>query len=76
MLMDNLMEYSNYYLKTSGSLCQYCRDEPTFINAVVINVCSGNFFSFKFKQKLTGQTEANDRKDIEIMPLSKYLSNF
>ena len=28
MPMNNLMEYSDNYLKTSGSLCQYYRDEP------------------------------------------------
>ena len=27
--MYNLIEYSDNYAKTSGSLWQYCRDEPT-----------------------------------------------
>ena len=28
MAMCNLMEYSDNYSKTSGSLYQFCRDEP------------------------------------------------
>ena len=28
MPMYNLIEYSDNYAKTSGSLCQYFRDEP------------------------------------------------
>lgn len=28
MPMYNLEEYSDNYGKTTGSLCQYCRDEP------------------------------------------------
>ena len=32
MLMDNLIEYSDAYSKTSGSLWQYYRDEPALDN--------------------------------------------
>ena len=32
--------------------------------------------SFKFKAKITGQTGNNATKDVEIMVLLKYLSNF
>ena len=28
MPMYNLIEYSDNYVKTTCSLCQYCRDEP------------------------------------------------
>ena len=31
---------------------------------------------FKFKQKITGKTAANGRKDLEIMVPLKHLSNF
>ena len=31
---------------------------------------------FEFKQKITGQTDNDSTKDIEIMVLLKYLSNF
>ena len=32
--------------------------------------------SFNFKAKITGQTENNGTKDVEIMVSLKYLSNF
>ena len=32
MLMHNLIEYSNNYSKTSGSLWQYCKDIPAVDN--------------------------------------------
>ena len=35
--MHNLIEYSDNYSKTSGSLCQYYRDE-TFLDANGANV--------------------------------------
>ena len=56
-------------MKTSGSLWQYCRDEPNNVLA--------NSESFKFKVKITGKTPANDNEeDVEIMVPLKYLSNF
>ena len=36
----------------------------------------GNSAPFKFKQKLTGVTEANVTKNVEIMVPLKYLSKF
>ena len=69
MPMYNLIEYSDNYAKTSGSLWQYYRDEP--------NNNLADFESFKFKVKITGKTPANDNeKDVEIMVPLKYLSNF
>ena len=69
MPMYNLIEYSDNYVKTSGSLWQYYRDEP--------NDNLANSESFKFKLKITGKTPANDNeKDVEIMVPLKYLSNF
>ena len=32
MTMYNLTEYSNNYLRTSGSLWQYCKDIPVVYN--------------------------------------------
>ena len=32
MLMHNLIEYSDNYSKTSGSLWQYCKDIPAVYN--------------------------------------------
>ena len=69
MPMYNLIEYSDNYSKTSGSLWQYYRDEPN-------NVLS-NSESFKFKVRITGKTpNDNNEKDDEIMVPLKYLSNF
>ena len=54
----NLLEYNASYLKTSGSLWQQYRDEP-FINnnGVIIDVPDDpDNFSFKYKQKITGET--------------------
>ena len=67
--MYNLIEYSDNYAKTSGSLWQYFRDEP--------NVVLANSKSFKSKIKITGKTSNDDNeKDVEIMVPLKYLSNF
>ena len=69
MRMYNLIEYSDNYSKTSGSLWQYYRDEP--------NDNLANSESFKFKVKITGKTPAADcEKDVEIIVPLKYLSNF
>ena len=69
MPMYNLIEYSDNYAKTSGSLWQYYRDEP--------NDNLANSESFKFKVKITGKTPAaGNEKDVEIMVSLKYLSNF
>ena len=67
--MYNLIEYSDNYAKTTGSLCQYFRDEP--------NDNLANSESFKSKIKITGKTPNNNNvKDVEIMVPLKYLSNF
>ena len=69
MPMYNLIEYSNNYAKTSGSLWQYYRDEPDDNLA--------NSESFKSKIKITGKTPNNgNEKDVEIMVPLKYLSTF
>ena len=51
--MQNLIEYSDTYLKTSGSVWQYYRDEPFITNNwVVIDVPDDpDNASFKSKQK-------------------------
>ena len=66
--MYNLIEYSDNYLKTSGSLWQYYKDEPND------NIADSE--SFKSKVKITGKTPADgNTKDVKkIVPL-KYLSN-
>ena len=57
MPMYDLIEYSDAYLKTSGSLWQYYRDEPALDNGNVIDFLEdNNNASLKSKQKITGQT--------------------
>ena len=69
--MYNLIEYSDNYAKTTGSLWQYFRDEP------VANDDIEDSKSFKSKIKITGKTPNDDNeKDVEIMASLKYLSNF
>ena len=69
MPMYNLIEYSDNYTKTSGSLWQYYRDES--------NDNLEDSKSFKSKIKITGKTPNNgNEKDVEIMVPLKYLSNF
>ena len=54
MPMYNLLEYSKNYRKTTGSLWNYYRDEPS-------NPLSSNSESFKYKASIVGKTpEDND----------------
>ena len=63
--MYNLIEYSDNYSKTSGSLWQYYRDEP--------NDNLADLESFKYKIKIKGKTSAGgNKKDVEIIVSLKY----
>ena len=69
MPMYNLIEYSNNYLKISGSLWQYYKDEPND------NIADSE--SFKSKVEITGKTPNDgNTKDVEIIVPLRYLSNF
>ena len=77
--MHNLIEYGDAYLKTSGSLWRYCRDEPALDNngnIIDFPDDNNNSSSFKFKQKIARQTGNDGTKDVGIMVPLKYLSNF
>ena len=76
MPMYDLIEYSDNYSKTSGSLWQYYRDEQSLNDAGVINNFLDNSASFKFKQKITGETGADGTIDVKIMVPLKYLRKF
>ena len=78
MPMYNLIECSDNYGKTTGSLWQYCKDVPALdANNESTNFTADNLTdSFKFKAKITGETGNNGIKDVEIMVPLKYLSNF
>ena len=74
----NFIEYSENYSKTFGSLWQCYIDEPIIDNEgnIIDFPDDPDSASFKYKEKLTGQTRNNGRKDIEIMVPLKCLSNF
>ena len=54
MSVHNLIEYSDNYSKTSGSVWQYYRDERSLNNVGIILdfLDANNSASFKFKQKI------------------------
>ena len=78
MPMYNLIEYSDNYSKTSGSLWQYCKDIPAVNNAGnIVDFNGANATdSFNFKTKITGQTGDDGTKEVKIMVPLNYLSNF
>ena len=74
----NLIEYSDDYSDTSGSLWQFRRDEVRDNNA---NLNVNNSQSFKYKAGLVGKTKDYDNpnsfaKNTKIIVPLKYLSNF
>ena len=81
MPMYNLLEYSKNYRKTTGSLWNYYRDEPS-------NPLSPNSESFKYKTSIRGNTynvgdgeegyDANKvgKNETEVVIPLKHLSNF
>ena len=74
MPIYNLIEYSDIYSKTCGSLWQYCKEIPAVNNNG--NIVDFNSAAANRKAKITGQTNNNGRIDVEIMVPLKYLSNF
>ena len=78
MPMNNLVEYSNNYSDTSGSLWQFKGDEVPANNA---DLSIDNSESFKYKAALVGETKHHNDgksfvKDTKIVVPLKYLSNF
>ena len=57
---------------------QYCKDIPAVDNNnAIVNFINNNLTdSFNFKVKITGQTEDDEIKNVEIIVPLKYLSNF
>ena len=85
MPMYYLIEYSDNYSKTSGSLWQYCKEIPAVNdNGAIVDFNGANDTdSFNFKTKITDQTADNNndgniagRVDVKIMVPLKYLSKF
>ena len=79
MLMYNLIEYSDNYSDTSGSLWQFKRDELN-VNNINTALSNDNAPSFKYKASIIGNTVAdgaNSKKDdVKLAVPLKYLSNF
>ena len=74
MPMYNLIEYSDNYYDTLGSLWDFKRD-GIVNNANVTN--DNNASSFKYKASPIGNTETNGtKKGVKIAVPLKYLSNF
>ena len=74
MPMYKLIEYSDNYSDTSGSLWDFKRDEIVN-NADMTN--DDNAPSFKYKASLSGNAENNGTKNgVKIAVRLKYLSNF
>ena len=76
MPMYNLIEYSNNYSDTSGSLWQFKRDETEGY----VDLTNNNSSSFKYKSSFIGDTDAggaNRKKEgVKIAIQLKYVSNF
>ena len=79
MSMYNLIEYNDNYSDTSGSLCQFKRNEVPANNA---DLTINNSQSFKYKAVLLGKiagavnnTNSSVKEAKIVVPL-KYLSNF
>ena len=69
MPMYNLIEYSDNYSKTSGSLWQYCKEIPAVnYDGAIADFNGANATdSFNFKTKITGQTNDDGIINVEIM---------
>ena len=61
MPMYNLIEYSSYYSKMTGSLWLYSSDQSTNCNGNIPN--NNNFKFFEYKSKLLVNTEAHTNND-------------
>ena len=79
ILMYNLIEYSDVYLNTSGSLWRYFKDEQALDNSNNFLANNNTIIIIRrkiVKQQITGQTGNSNAKDVEMMVPLKYLSNF
>ena len=83
MPLYNLIDYSKNYRKTTGSLWNYCRDEPNSGSDVGVGNNKINYYindskSFACKTSITGKLQGNNvqKDDLKIVVPLKYLSNF
>ena len=71
MPMYNLLEYSDNYQDSTGSLYQFKRDEPPDDNADVGN----NTSSLVYRSRRISRTDDNNVNNVKLVPL-KYVSSF
>ena len=72
MPMYNLLEYSDNYQDSTGSLYQLIRDEPLDNNADVAN----NTTSLVYKSKLISGTDNSNVNNVKLVVPLKYVSSF
>ena len=72
MPVYNLLEYSDNYQSSTGSLYQFKRDEPPDDNADVAN----NTSCLVYKSKLIKGTDNNNANNVKLVVPLKYVSNF
>ena len=72
MPMYNLLEYSDNYQDSTGSIYQFKRDEPPDDNADVANDAT----SLVYKSKLVSGTDDNNVNNVKLVVPLKYVSNF
>ena len=72
MPMYNLLEYSDNYQNSTGSLYHFKRDEPSDDNANVANDTT----SLVYKSKLIKGTDVNNANNVKLVVPLKYVSNF
>ena len=79
MPMYNLIEYSDNYSDTSGSVWHFKRDEQNMNNGKPADVITADSSSFKYKSSFFKTLEDDDNgvfKNVKIAVPLKYLSNF
>ena len=68
----NLLEYSDNYQDSTGSLYQFKRDKPPDDNVDVVN----NTSSLVYKSKLISGTDDNNVNNVKLVVPLKYVSSF
>ena len=76
MPMHNLLECSNNYRKTTGSLWNHYKDKLNSGAVGIINYSIKNSMFFDYKTSITLKLEGNNVDKDDAAVLLKYLSNF
>ena len=80
MPMYNLLEHSKNYRKTTGSLWNYYRDEPSSTigaNNITHSILNSESFDYKANFMENGVTHNNlTKNDVKVVVPLKHLSNF